>query len=414
MSGEVPAAKYAFIPKRETGEVLTKVPGSLKYFRACIGLHDEAYERHLVKNKLFEPILNLLFETMPRDNLLNSACLELFEFIRRENRFELINHLVETYRDKLESITYVDTFQNMILKYDQVHEQSRDADTTSFTSDVGSESGLPPGRMAMVNGGRWQQGLREADPEEEAYFNSSDNEDDDVDPLSTIGAEPMAAGAKPMHAHAAGQMPNGASPVRPLVDYPDDDDDDDMDVLALPNDTQPQQHQHQQQQQEDNLDTQQPQPEPQQAQQQQQDDEDEELQQDQQAQQQLTSESRSPPATTTAAATSTTSSATPPQLPQTPPPLELKRRREDDDDDDELGKHPGGPPKRRSASFGSVKSDVSSAKSSGSETNATATTGAILRRKKGSINSGKDGAGGGAGAKKISISLAVKRAGDGE
>jgi protein phosphatase-4 regulatory subunit 3 len=37
----------------------------------------------MVKYKLFEPILNLLIETMPRDNLLNSACLEFFEFIRR-------------------------------------------------------------------------------------------------------------------------------------------------------------------------------------------------------------------------------------------------------------------------------------------------------------------------------------------
>lgn len=37
----------------------------------------------MVKNKLFEPILNIVIETMPRDNLLNSACLEFFEFIKR-------------------------------------------------------------------------------------------------------------------------------------------------------------------------------------------------------------------------------------------------------------------------------------------------------------------------------------------
>lgn len=37
----------------------------------------------MIKNKLFEPILNIVIETMPRDNLLNSACLEFFEFIKR-------------------------------------------------------------------------------------------------------------------------------------------------------------------------------------------------------------------------------------------------------------------------------------------------------------------------------------------
>lgn len=37
----------------------------------------------MIKNKLFGPILNIVIETMPRDNLLNSACLEFFEFIKR-------------------------------------------------------------------------------------------------------------------------------------------------------------------------------------------------------------------------------------------------------------------------------------------------------------------------------------------
>jgi protein phosphatase-4 regulatory subunit 3 len=56
---------------------------ALKFFRTCVGLQDEFYIRHMVKYKLFEPILNLIMDTMPRDNLLNSACLEFFEFIRR-------------------------------------------------------------------------------------------------------------------------------------------------------------------------------------------------------------------------------------------------------------------------------------------------------------------------------------------
>lgn len=52
-----------------------------------MGLQDEFYIRHMIKNKLFEPILNIVIETMPRDNLLNSACLEFFEFIKRVSAY---------------------------------------------------------------------------------------------------------------------------------------------------------------------------------------------------------------------------------------------------------------------------------------------------------------------------------------
>ena len=149
---------------------------------------------------------------MPRDNLLNSACLELFEFIKRENIKMLVQHLVETYREKLQAITYVDTFQNLILRYDQMHEpvttQELDHSFTSVDSDT------PARHSGAVNGGKWGQGLKDVDADEEAYFNASDDEDENV---ASIG--------KP--------VTNGASPVRPLVNYPDDDaDEDDMDILA--------------------------------------------------------------------------------------------------------------------------------------------------------------------------------------
>ncbi|PSN74135.1 DUF625-domain-containing protein [Corynespora cassiicola Philippines] len=184
---------------------------ALKYFRVCIGLHDETHNRQIIQHKLFEPILKILFDTMPRDNLLNSACLELFEFIKRENIKMIVQHLVETYREKLQSITYVDTFQIMIHRYSQMHEpQTTQELDNSFTS---VDSDTPARTMGIVNGGKWGQGLKE-DADEEAYFNNSDDEEDG-----------LPSTAKPVL--------NGASPVRPLVNYPDDDGEDDgMDILA--------------------------------------------------------------------------------------------------------------------------------------------------------------------------------------
>jgi protein phosphatase-4 regulatory subunit 3 len=149
---------------------------------------------------------------MPRDNLLNSACLELFEFIRRENIKAIVTHLVDTYRERLQTITYVDTFHSLILRYDQMMEPPTTQELeNSFTS---VDSDTPARNLGIANGGKWGQGLKEVDADEEAYFNGSDDEDDG---LPSTGKPVM----------------NGASPVRPLVNYPDDEgEEDEMDVLA--------------------------------------------------------------------------------------------------------------------------------------------------------------------------------------
>lgn len=142
---------------------------------------------------------------MPRDNLLNSASLEFFEFMRKENLKQLIVPLVENYREKLLGITYVNIFESLVNKYDSIQNGS-DGDEASFTTQ-GADT---PSKNLINSGQRWQ-GLRDADAEEEAYFNASDGEEEDEASL------PTSTPTKPVS--------NGASPVRPLVAYPDDDDD---------------------------------------------------------------------------------------------------------------------------------------------------------------------------------------------
>ncbi|KAF2497749.1 DUF625-domain-containing protein [Lophium mytilinum] len=308
---------------------------ALKYFRTCIGLHDDFHNRQVVQHNLFDPILNILFETMPRDNLLNSACLELFEFIKRENLKTLIVHLVETYREKLQAITYVDTFQSLILRYDQLIEPTT---TQELDHSFTTQEGDTPNKNSAVNGGRWN-GLKEPDQEEENYFNGSDNEDEE-DVLS-IAAKPVTNGASPVH---------GASPVRPLVNYPDDDADDDMDILTTSDSPSP-------------------------------------------VKKSTSSQATEPDGPTKGP---TTRDQTPqPSSPVVSPPERLsEKRRREEDEEDELAKLTTQSSKRRSS-----LSSNSSATSTGP------THGHMLRRKK-SINSGKDG-----GPKKISIAIGVKSGG---
>ncbi|GAB7360195.1 hypothetical protein MBLNU230_g7956t1 [Neophaeotheca triangularis] len=195
---------------------------ALKWFRTCIGLQDEFHNRQLIQHRLFDPILQIVYETMPRDNLLNSACLELFEYIKREGVKQLLIHLVEQHRDRLMGITYVNTFQSLVLRYEQMMEPqtlpTNGTEDSSFTTQENT-----PHRLA--NGARYI-GLKEMDPREEAYFDSvgDDDDDDDDDELPTPSSAKLG-------------IPNGASPGRPLVSYADDDDDEDddddaMDLLA--------------------------------------------------------------------------------------------------------------------------------------------------------------------------------------
>ena len=49
-----------------------------------------------------------------------SVVLEMVEFIRAENIKALVSHLVEKFGAVLAEVDYVDTFQALRLKYDQV------------------------------------------------------------------------------------------------------------------------------------------------------------------------------------------------------------------------------------------------------------------------------------------------------
>ncbi|KAI4843875.1 DUF625-domain-containing protein [Aureobasidium sp. EXF-8846] len=187
---------------------------ALKWFRTCIALNDEHHNKDMIVKGVFDPILDIVYQTMPRDNLLNSACLELFEFIKRENLKQLLIPLVEGYREKLLGITYVSTFGALVLKYEQI-QSGFNPDETSFST----QGGETPNRSLVAGGQRWQ-GLKDADAEEEAYFNA--NSDDEAED----------EGATSLPETVIAKAPEGGPPMRPLVSYPEDEDEDAMEMLA--------------------------------------------------------------------------------------------------------------------------------------------------------------------------------------
>jgi len=58
------------------------IADALRFYRKIVGLKDEFYNRYIMKGTLFEGIITAFKENGNRYNLLNSAIVELFEFIR--------------------------------------------------------------------------------------------------------------------------------------------------------------------------------------------------------------------------------------------------------------------------------------------------------------------------------------------
>ena len=79
-------------------------------------------------------------------------------------------HVVENFREQLNEVSHIPTFQDLIGRYEQyVHNQ----DNRNLSSSV---QGAP---NQLANGEHlWREDQRAPDVEEEAYFNTSDDEGD--------------------------------------------------------------------------------------------------------------------------------------------------------------------------------------------------------------------------------------------
>ncbi|NXD42292.1 P4R3B phosphatase, partial [Copsychus sechellarum] len=135
---------------------------ALRFMRRIIGLKDEFYNRYITKGNLFEPVIHALLDNGTRYNLLNSAVIELFEFIRVEDIKSLIAHIVENFYNALESIEYVQTFKGLKTKY----EQEKDRQSQKLNS-------VP----SILRSNRFRRDARALEEDEEMWFNEDEEEE---------------------------------------------------------------------------------------------------------------------------------------------------------------------------------------------------------------------------------------------
>ncbi|KAF4532184.1 hypothetical protein B566_EDAN002246 [Ephemera danica] len=157
---------------------------ALRFMRKIIALKDEFYNRYIIKGNLFAPVVDAFLRNNSRYNLLDSAILELFEFIKLEDIKSLWLHVVEQFGKVLDEVDYVQTFKALRVRYEQHQDKMRDRERTSL-------DGVP----SILRNSRYRRDPRQLEEEEDMWF----NEDDDFEDPATapVGTQPELPGTPP-------------------------------------------------------------------------------------------------------------------------------------------------------------------------------------------------------------------------
>ncbi|NXR23359.1 P4R3B phosphatase, partial [Cinclus mexicanus] len=145
---------------------------ALRFMRRIIGLKDEFYNRYITKGNLFEPVINALLDNGTRYNLLNSAVIELFEFIRVVSAAAALPGAPSSleHKDLQQFLShflpvpscYVQTFKGLKTKY----EQEKDRQSQKLNS-------VP----SILRSNRFRRDARALEEDEEMWFNEDEEEE---------------------------------------------------------------------------------------------------------------------------------------------------------------------------------------------------------------------------------------------
>ncbi|KAA3485643.1 serine/threonine-protein phosphatase 4 regulatory subunit 3 isoform X1 [Gossypium australe] len=181
------------------------VVAAVRFVRTILSRRDEHLVNHFVKKNLLKPVIDAFVANGNRYNVLNSAVLELFEFIRKENVKLLVRYIVDSFWNQLVKFEYLTSVQSLKVKYEQCLENC--------------------GTKANVNvlDSRKRIDERALEKEEEDYFNEDSDEDDTSSESRTrkVQSQPVSS------VGVAASYPSLSPRSGGLVDYEDDEDDED-------------------------------------------------------------------------------------------------------------------------------------------------------------------------------------------
>jgi len=108
----------------------------IRLFRSIIEMKDTNILNKIVEENIFHPIIEKFIIVKDKKNLLNSAILELFNYIVSNNMKILIIHIYNKYFDKLKTINYVNTFELLEKRFNEKEKTNQKEDLNKTEKSV--------------------------------------------------------------------------------------------------------------------------------------------------------------------------------------------------------------------------------------------------------------------------------------
>jgi hypothetical protein len=109
----------------------------IRFLRNTLVNKDQEFVAEIVDKRLLDDVIDAFIANGARYNLLNSVILELMHFIRVENIRDLVAYLAHHHLNRLQYVTYVDTFKQLQTRYEQNNEVGyADVDDVGSAEDI--------------------------------------------------------------------------------------------------------------------------------------------------------------------------------------------------------------------------------------------------------------------------------------
>ena len=119
----------------------------IKLVKTVITSKDQFLIKHIIRFSLLDPIFEIYLRNAKKNNLLDSACLDLFETIRKENNESLSVHFVKRYRKRIEEYSLQKYFKKILENYESV--VSHLEETQDENDDYGNNENQPLSRYVL-------------------------------------------------------------------------------------------------------------------------------------------------------------------------------------------------------------------------------------------------------------------------
>jgi len=142
---------------------------SIRFFRIFIDVDITSFKNYIISENLFEPFIQVFLKNGPKYNLVNSALLELFEWILKKNMKTIIKYFMEKHYEKVKDIKYTEVFHKL-------KEQFEKNEYAPPTPEQAPEPTLSIGHTESTRLRFRTKFLEER--KEEAWFDSEDDDED--------------------------------------------------------------------------------------------------------------------------------------------------------------------------------------------------------------------------------------------